>query len=91
MSDFSVKVSVSRNGDVMAAYFKVKAGKHHETRTVVDGYLMADYDEFGEILGIEMIGQCLPEDVEQIDAPEAVKHFVLKAMPQGLVRFKEVA
>ena len=91
MSDFSVRVSVSGSGDVMTAYFKVKVGKHHETRAVVDGYLMADYDESGEILGVEMIGQCTPQDVEQIDAPEAVKHFVLKAMPQGLVRLKDAA
>ena len=91
MNDFSVKVSVSGNGDVMAAYFKVKDGQYHETRNVVDGFLMADYNELGEILGVEMIGKCSREDVQQIDAPEAVKRFVLTAMPQGLVRLKDAA
>ena len=85
---FSFHVTVethAQTGDVVAVYFQIRKGKAAVTKEHADGNLFADYDQRGELLGIELLAPCSAEVLDNIarEAPE--RRFVRKTVPQGML------
>ncbi len=53
---YSIKVSFGDDGSPMAAYIRFRQGKSAETREIKADTLLADYDQFGNLLGLELLG-----------------------------------
>jgi uncharacterized protein YuzE len=90
MDNFHPKLELSvdeATGGVRAAYVRVREGKVHETREVVEGRAFADYNEQGLLLGIELLAPCTAEVLDSIsqDEPEPVRRFIRGSPPRELV------
>ncbi len=77
----------SNTGEFYAAYFQIRSGTVVDTRELIDGLVFADFGADDQLLGIELLGFCEPEQLAAFvkDEPEAVKHFVHWAAPKQLV------
>jgi uncharacterized protein YuzE len=85
---FGLSLSINENtGAVSAAYLQVREGNSAETRELSDGRALADYDENGQLVGIEFLASCEGTVVDHLaDAePEAVRRFIRGAIPRELV------
>jgi hypothetical protein len=76
-----------RTGDTVAVYLRVRKGEVAETKEVAEGIAYADYDSQGLLLGIELLGPCMVEVLDNISRrePEAVRQFLRTSAPRGLV------
>jgi uncharacterized protein YuzE len=84
----ALKLSVDENtGNVRSAYLQIRQGRVDETREVSEGRAFADYDASGTLLGIELIGPCEVEILENIASQEteAVRRFLRSSPPRFLV------
>lgn len=87
-SSFSIDVSVDEEtGRLMACYINLREGQAAETRELQPGRAYADYDDEGQLIGIELLGPCSLTVLDSIaeKEPESVKRFVLGAPPRELV------
>ncbi len=84
---FGVSIEVDQvTGEVQTAYFRVRKGKTVETREFENGNLFADYDNAGNLLGVEMLAPCKVSAFERLSAPEpAVKKFLKRSAPRDMV------
>ena len=84
---FGVSIEVDQvTGEVQTAYFRVRKGKTAETREFENGNLFADYDNAGNLLGVEMLAPCNVSVFERLSAPEpAVKKFLKRSAPRDMV------
>jgi len=84
---FDVSIEVDhQTGEVQAAYFRVRKGKTAETREFENGNLFADYDNAGNLLGVEMLAPCKVSVFDRISAPEPhVKKFLKRSAPRDMV------
>ena len=57
-------------GRVLAAYFHIRKGHAHETREFGNGAVLADYNNRGELIGLEIIAPCRVTIVDQLAANE---------------------
>ncbi len=90
MPKFRPRVDVSvdeSTGGIRAAYIRVREGKVHETREVVDGRAFADYNRAGALIGIELLAPCKVEVLERIakKEPEPIRRFLRGSPPRELV------
>ncbi len=90
MSNPSFKLEASfddRTGNVVAVYLRVREGDVADTHEVKDGFAYADYDANGLLLGIELLGPCEVQVLDQLvkSEPEPVRRFLLSGAPRGLV------
>jgi hypothetical protein len=75
----------------VSVYFQVRRGRVHETREFADGLAFADYDKSGYLLGIELLGPCRVQIVDQLAAhePAAVrtktKQFMRNVGPRPMI------
>jgi uncharacterized protein YuzE len=89
---FSASLSVDEEtGRVRAVYFRIRPGKSKETREIIDGRVLADYDGGGQLLGVEMLAPCEFTVFDSIaDAEpeerlrEPIRRFLRTATPSGL-------
>src|SRR5262245_48503740 len=85
---FNVSVSVDeQTGQVMAVYFQVRDGDAAETREVPEGRAFADYDQQGQLLGVELLAPCGADVFDSIAAqePEEVRQFFRRTAPREMV------
>lgn len=79
---FSVDTTVDpQSGQVMAVYFQLRCGKSAKTKVLCDGLMLADYDSKGTLLGVEMLGPCSGEVLDQITLDKPAKEFVRRVAP----------
>jgi len=56
---FSLQFDVEQDtGRILAAFFRLRAGKPARTREFGNGSAFAHYSVRGELLGIELLGPC---------------------------------
>jgi len=87
-SRFSFRVTIETEfatGAVLAAYFQLREGKSARVREFVDGTVFADYDKQGKLIGIEMLGPCSPQVIDEITGQERTKRFVHNNAPRDLL------
>ncbi|HTU21180.1 MAG TPA: DUF2283 domain-containing protein [Gemmataceae bacterium] len=85
---FRTTVSVDeQTGRVQAVYFYVREGQAVETREIIEGRAMADYDAGGHLLGVELLAPCAVRVLDSIaeQEPEPVKKFLRGAVPMEMV------
>lgn len=85
---FSVDVSVDeQTGRLMACYINVREGQAAETRELHPGRAYADYDDEGQLIGVELLGPCHLTVLDTLTEkePEPVKRFMLGAPPRDLI------
>jgi hypothetical protein len=84
--DFFVGVTTdSRTGRLMAVYFQFRRGKAAKVREFADGNAFANYNEKGELLGIELLGPCKVEVVDKIAKRDDLKKFIRSAAPSAML------
>jgi hypothetical protein len=84
---FHLEVSYNETtGDPTASYLRVREGEIAVTKEVSDGVVFADYGEDGLLLGIELLGPCKADVLEQLarPEPEAIRHFLREAVRRPL-------
>jgi hypothetical protein len=76
-----------KTGRTVAVYLRVRMGEVAETKEVKEGLAFADYDAQGTLLGIELLGPCEAEVLDDIarSEPEPVKRFLKGSAPRELV------
>ena len=89
---FDVSIEVDHStGVVQAVYFRVRKGKVAETREFEDGSVFADYDNAGNLLGVEMLAPCKTTVFDKIAASEpavsgpTVKKFLKRNAPRDMI------
>ena len=84
---FGASIEVAHStGEVQAAYFRVRKGRVAETKEFENGNVFADYDNAGNLLGVEMLAPCKVSVFDKIAAPEpAVKKFLKRSAPREMV------
>ncbi len=85
---FSFQVNVEthgQTGEVIAAYLQVRKGKIKVTKEYSDGDVFADYDERGQLLGIELLAPCSASVLDTIAKQAPTRRFLREAVPQGML------
>jgi uncharacterized protein YuzE len=85
---FELSLSGRNDGTLEAAYFRFKKGKVKRTKEVIQDTLMADYDDKGELLGIEVLAPVrLSVLAKQVEAPRrsSFRKFIRQSAPADLV------
>ena len=85
---FGLNLSIDEHtGAISAAYLRVREGNSAETRELSDGRALADYDEHGQLVGIEFLSSCEGTVVDKLAEaePEPVRRFIRGAIPRELV------
>lgn len=85
---FSFQMNVEthgQTGEVIAVYFQVRKGKIKVTKEYADGDAFADYDERGQLLGIELLAPCPASVLDTIAKQAPTRRFLRKAVPQGML------
>ncbi|MCH7987788.1 MAG: DUF2283 domain-containing protein [Planctomycetes bacterium] len=94
MTELNFNVTVTTDdtsGQVLSAYFQIRKGKVHETREFADGAAFADYNNRGELIGIELLAPCRVTIVNQLAANESptvrqrTKKYMREAGPRWMV------
>jgi hypothetical protein len=73
---FSVRIQAHpRTGHPMAAYFHISAGQASEVRELADGAVFANYDQKGNLLGVELLAPCKKSVLRKLssDAPKSIR------------------
>jgi len=88
ISVFELLVSARDDGTIEAAYFRFKRGKSARSDEIIEDTLIADYDQSGELLGIEVLAPVkvsqLAKLVEQSRRP-SFRRFARESGPPSLV------
>jgi uncharacterized protein YuzE len=85
---FTLEVSVDEEtGRLMACYLHVRKGEVAETKELDPGRAYADYNEAGQLIGVELLGPCAVSVLDRLaeSEDEPVRRFVLGAAPRDLV------
>ena len=89
---FDVSIEVDQTtGVVQAVYFQVRKGKVAETREFENGSAFADYDNAGNLLGVEILAPCKATVFDRIAASEpadsgpVVKKFLKRSAPRDMI------
>ena len=85
---FHLQASVDdRTGQIAAVYLRVREGSVAKTKEVKEGVAFADYDADGLLLGIELLGPCEVEVLDEIaeHEPDPIKRFLKGAAPREMV------
>src|SRR5260221_11413554 len=81
---FSMQVEVEEStGEVTAVYFQVREGKAAKVKEFADGTVFANYNQKGELLGVEMLAAC---EVSVLDKIAAVEPKPLRARTRNFLR-----
>jgi len=73
-------------GDILAVYFQIRKGKSAEVREFCDGKAFADYNNKGELLGIELLAPCRLNLLDRIVGSEPkAKRFIKRTAPREMV------
>jgi uncharacterized protein YuzE len=86
---YEISLSARDDGTVEAAYIRLRRGKSDRTQEIIEDALLADYDEQGTLLGIEVLAPVkLAELVKLVDQPRrtSFRRFIRKAAPSELVQ-----
>jgi len=52
---FELSISGDTDGTLEAVYITVRDGKAHRTREIIEDIVLADYDDRGRLIGIEIL------------------------------------
>jgi uncharacterized protein YuzE len=89
VTQLDLSVSARDDGTVEAAYFRFKRGKSARSVEVISDVLVADYDQNGELIGIEVLAPVKISDlsklVEESRRP-SFRRFAKQSGPPSLVR-----
>jgi hypothetical protein len=87
--DREYRVAISTDaatGELLAVYFQVRRGIATRVREFADGAALANYNRAGKLLGIELLGPCSVQVVDQIAKKDAaVKKFVRANSPRKML------
>jgi uncharacterized protein YuzE len=87
---YELSLSGRADGTLEAAYIYFKKGKAKRTEEIIEDSLLADYDEDGELLGLEILAPVKLSDlakyVEQ-SRRASFRKFVRHSAPTALVDF----
>jgi hypothetical protein len=85
--EFRVIISTDKKtGAFLAAYFQVRRGHAAKVREYEDGNAFANFNEAGELLGIELLGPCRVKIVDKIAKKDReVKRFVRANAPRRML------
>ena len=85
--EFRVVISTDKKtGEFLAAYFQVRRGRAAKVREYEDGNAIANFNEAGELLGIELLGPCRVQIVDKIAKKDLdVKRFVRANSPRRML------
>lgn len=82
--ELSVRVD-NQTGEVIAAYFQFRDGESTRIEAFAAGDVIADYDQHGRLLGIELLGPCELDLLAGITQEDArIRDFVENSMPYEL-------
>jgi uncharacterized protein YuzE len=75
---FRLEVSFSEAAEPVASYLRVREGSVAQTKELIDGVAFADYAADGSLLGVELLAECRPEELDRLCAaePEPVRRFL---------------
>lgn len=85
---FEMSISGRNDGTLEALYITLRAGKAHTTREVVEDIVLADYDNHGRLIGIEILAPVKISKLTPLVEPKRRKpfrDFVTTQAPQDLV------
>lgn len=85
---FELSISEGDDGTLQAAYIKLSAEKVARTREVIADSLLADYDDNGEIIGMEILAPVKLSDLLPLVDPgirPGFSRFVERRVPHELV------
>ncbi len=85
--EYHVSITTDKKtGDLLAIYFQVCRGKASRVREFDDGNALANYNEQGELLGIELLGPCSVRIVDRIAKKDNdVKRFIRRTAPRRML------
>lgn len=86
--EFNVIVTTNkRTGDLLAVYFQIRRGKAAKVREFEDGNAFANYNNKGELLGVELLGPCNVTVVDRIVLRREadVRKFIKRAAPMEML------
>lgn len=63
---FQVSISGRDDGTVEAVYFRFRHGKVAKTREIEEDVVIADYDENGDLIGLEILAPVKISDLEAL-------------------------
>jgi hypothetical protein len=78
-------------GEVLSAYLQIRKGKRHHAKDFTIGGAIADYDERGFVLGLELFAPCGDTVVDQLAHDESrpirdgIKRFMKNAGPREFI------
>ena len=85
--EFRLSISTEKEtGRLIAVYFQVRTGHVKKTREYENGNALANYNEEGELLGIELLAPCSVTAVDKIAKKDkAVRQFVRQNAPRKML------
>lgn len=85
--EFHVAVTTDKKtGELLAVYFQVRRGHAAKVREYENGNAFANFNEDGELLGIEMIGPCSVQVMDKIAKKDRdVKRFIRSNAPRRML------
>lgn len=88
--DFQISITSRADGSPLAAYIRLRPGRSVRTEEIEPDVLMADYDEFSHLLGLEILApvnvNVLINAVPDASLRTSFKAFVRKSVPGGLLK-----
>lgn len=85
--EFHVAITTDKKtGELLAIYFQVRKGHAAKVREYENGNAFANFNEDGELLGIEMIGPCSIRVMDEIAKKDRdVKRFIRSNAPRRML------
>ena len=85
--EFKLSISTDRRtGRLIAVYFQVRRGQATKVREFAGGNALANYDDEGDLLGIELLGPCSVSAVDKIAKKDkVVRQFVRQNAPRRML------
>ena len=77
----------NESGHLLAVYLQVRKGRAAEVLELAEGIAYANYNSGGKLLGIELLGPCKIQVLDQIsrNEPRVIKEFLKKNIPAQMV------
>lgn len=80
-----IDITYDNSGELMGAYFRIREGVVKKTRSISSGLMIADYDDGGKLLGVEMLGPCEGKVFDSIKIEKQAKVQIRRAAPRELI------
>jgi hypothetical protein len=85
---FRMEISYDEtSGEPVAAYLRVRGGEVAQTKEISEGVAFADYDDAGQLLGVELLAPCGADVLDRVseNEPEPVQRFLRRGVRREMV------